>query len=157
MLLRARVVTDRILRDSVRSFYESWRSVINIQTMRTFVFPAALIRIMINRTAVILSYRQPFFDWLERAAHPTLSAEFMAKLSQDQGVYLIEAEDLTDLQDWLQENHDLLFDEELERWSQETASWPQQRDFALFSDYFHVRFALNVRDTGHTPLIDSAV
>lgn len=70
-------------------------------------------------------------------------------------VYLTEAPDYPQLQEWLQENHDILFDEELEIYSSDATCWPKDRDFESFNEHFDVKFCSEVFDTGHSSVKDT--
>jgi len=103
---------------------------------------------MINRSAVILKYKEPFVRWINEADpyedDPRISTE---KANEDQTVYLITDEDGENIEQWISLNFKIIFENELEDWYNDKSLWPKNRDKKLFSEWFNVEC--------HTVIIDT--
>lgn len=105
----------------------------------------------INRSLVILKPKQPFLDRTR-----TLDDEdkdlTLKQLAEDSTAYLIpELWQDSDQQELLESCYDVLFEEQLARWTDE-ADWPQKRDLKMFLDWFEVEFHSLVFDLCNEPL-----
>jgi len=106
---------------------------------------------MINRAALLLKYKEPAIAWINEAdpmqGGPGLTAE---DVNSDRPVYLIAdhaADTPKALEKWIKTNLDVLWEEELEGWYTDSALWPKNRNYALFTKWFEVEC--------HTVLIDT--
>ena len=109
---------------------------------------------MLNRAAVIVRYKQPFVDWIN-AADPVPGHEVtLENVNEENHVYLVEVEDHEELNAWLELNHDILFEAELNGWYTDPALWPQDRSLALFKKWCSIELHTVVFDTGGSPLED---
>ena len=52
--------------------------------------------------------------------------------------WLINDEDAENVEDWISENHETLFGNELEGWNTDESSWPLKRDYKTFNEWFEV-------------------
>lgn len=86
---------------------------------------------MLNRAALIIRYKQPFVDWIN-AVDPSPSSDplTLADADRERTVYLVEVEDEDELDQWLAENHEELFEEELRGWYTDPALWPRDRSLS---------------------------
>src|SRR5438552_9170574 len=111
--------------------------------------------IMLNRAALILRYKQPFVDWINSAdPSPTSHTLTLAEVNQEHTVYLVEVEDEDQLAQWLERNHQELFEEELNGWYTDPALWPRDRSLETLRKWCALELHTVVRDTGTSPLAD---
>ena len=110
---------------------------------------------MINRSAVILKYKQPFVKWLNEAApseeDPSIT---LSEANDDRTVYLVTEEDGENLDEWVALNYQALFESELEDWFQDESLWPPKRTKKLFREWFEVACHSVIFDTVGTPIVD---
>jgi hypothetical protein len=97
---------------------------------------------MVNRSAVLVRAREPFLAWAKKhgdgMAYPT---------EGERSVYLLpryayddEAEDL------LRQYFDLIFEAELENWITDPTTWPEERSYERFREWFEVEHNSVVED-----------
>lgn len=110
---------------------------------------------MLNRAALILRYKQPFVDWIN-AVDPVPSSIVLTldDVADERTVYLVEVEDLDDLERWLARYYEWLFEEELNGWYTDPALWPRDRSLKKLKEWCSFEFNSVVIDTGRTPLHD---
>jgi len=89
---------------------------------------------VVNRCAISVQALEPLKQWLEQ-----LDPEAQAVFGHPPTLYLIpeygcdeEGEEL------LEDCFEWIFESELSSWSEDRSTWPQQRDFALFRQWFAV-------------------
>jgi hypothetical protein len=112
---------------------------------------------MLNRAAVIIHYKQPFVDWINAADPDSSNKVSLDEANEETSVYLIEVEDQEELDDWLELNYDILFEEELNGWYSDPALWPQDRSLLLFKEWCSLELHSVVFDTGGSPLEDDEI
>lgn len=113
---------------------------------------------MINRACVLLKYKAPFVNWINRAdpagENPNLTIE---EVNSDRTVYLVH-EEVADapemLEGWLKQNCETLFESELECWYTDESVWPKNRNFALFNQWVSAECHSAIVDTLDTPIVD---
>lgn len=107
----------------------------------------------IDRNAVILSPKQPFYDWINNLE----DGNSMSDETNIDGakIYLIEddIEDALDLKKWLRKKFDKFFTRELDCWCSNKKEWPQKRNFKMFNEWFHVSWSTAVFDTEEWPIV----
>lgn len=108
---------------------------------------------MLNRSALIIRCKQPFVDWLNSIESKGEKTS-LAEINSDNTVYLIEVEDEDSLQDWLEENAERVFAEELSAWIIDENLWPRKLNFETFKKWFDIQCHSVVMDTGSTPIED---
>jgi hypothetical protein len=106
---------------------------------------------MINRTALILRYKEPAIRWINETdpvnKNPGIT---QMKLNQDRTVYLISERDGENdkiLEKWIKLNYKNLFESELEDWYTDPDLWPTPLTLKLFHKWFTVEC--------HSVLIDT--
>jgi hypothetical protein len=93
----------------------------------------------LNRSAIVVTPRQPFLDWL-RAVDPTSHAITLQDLGRDPAVYLLpECETDEHVSDVLRELCEDVFVEQLASWFTDATSWPTDRGFDVFCRWFDYR------------------
>lgn len=107
---------------------------------------------MLNRSALILRYKQPFIDWINGVDPSQSDVVTSADLEQERTVYLVEVEDQKELEAWLERNHRALFEEELFGWYTDPALWPSERSLELLREWCFFELHSLVIDTGSSPL-----
>ncbi len=112
---------------------------------------------MLNRAALILRYKQPAVDWVNKSDLYNSPGLTLASANEDLNVYLIANEDSDDpelLQRWIKLNLDALFIDELSGWYTDESLWPKTRNMKLFNSWFSVECHTVLNDTVGTPLVD---
>ena len=92
---------------------------------------------IINRCAVGISPRPPLIDWTRRVS----GEEAISWQENDHGLYLLPPYE-DDEEGWeiLQKVYGTIFEKELSSWCTDPQLWPSSRSFALFQDWFEIRF-----------------
>ncbi len=102
---------------------------------------------MLNRSAVVVRPRQPFVDWLrsvEELEVPNITLEQL-----DKTLYLVpDYEDPNDAEKVLKRVCDDIFCRELEAWYTDAHTWPKDRSWRVFKEWF---------DTEHFDVIEDLV
>jgi hypothetical protein len=57
-----------------------------------------------------------------------------------------------DVQEWIEDNAEWLFEFQLSEWTQEQSTWPQTRDLKTFREWFRVDIHATVVDEGEDDL-----
>ena len=97
---------------------------------------------MINRSAVLVRPRQPFLDWA--TAHGG-GLEYPS--DDERTVYLLpDFEDDDGAEAVLQHFYDIIFEEELSGWMNDPSTWPENRNYEMFLDWFEVEQNSVVQD-----------
>lgn len=110
---------------------------------------------MLNRSAIVLTKKRPFLDWVRSLPDPMSSDTTLAQLDQDRGVYLMpEWEMREDRDEMLADSFDLLFRRELVGWHRLESDWPQKRTLKMFKKWFDVEFHSVIDDLVGGPLVD---
>ncbi len=105
----------------------------------------------LNRSAIIIKPRQPFLDWLH-LADPTSHQITLAQIREDPTIYLIaEGGDKNAVRTGVRADFEVIFEEQLESWYADRATWPARRSFATFCEWFDVEFHSTVMDVAATP------
>ena len=94
----------------------------------------------VNRGVLIIKPKQPFVDWANSLDDDEPRA-VIGNLRKDCTAYLIpdlmnEDEVLADLE----LNFELLFEHELEGWCIDQTTWPADRSFEMFQEWFDVEW-----------------
>jgi len=107
---------------------------------------------MINRSAVVIRYREAFRDWLRSIGVEEEEFEDHA----DRSVYLVgECEYPEDQSEVLQESASAIFYEEVSAWHLDSEHYPDFNDFDLFKAWFDTEFFDMVSDALDGPLTKS--
>ncbi len=104
----------------------------------------------VNRHAIVLKPKQPFFDWLQ-AAEPD-NKDPITSLDE-QNVYLIrEMEHNGKVRIWIKKHFEELFTNELNDWFIDENLWPKNRTYKMFTDWFDVEVHSMVLDLEEGPV-----
>ena len=95
---------------------------------------------VINRTAVTVVGAKPYLDWtLQQEADFNRSALTVARAKTFGSAYLLpELELEEDVQEWIEENAEWLFEFQLAAWTADESTWPATRDLNAFREWFRV-------------------
>lgn len=102
---------------------------------------------MVNRSAVIVKPRQPYLKWTRQTDAEGLAESVFETFDEDPSVYLLPGyEDPVSQQRVLERFLPLLFEGLLKDWSLEEATWPKDRTFERFCEWFEVQMSSVVDD-----------
>jgi len=113
---------------------------------------------MVNRGAVILRYKKPFVQWINEADPVKDTSEItMNSANEERTVYLITDADAENIEAWIRENYEALFEGELEGWYTDETLWPQNRDYKTFREWFEVECHSVILDTVGGEIYDDEI
>jgi hypothetical protein len=106
---------------------------------------------LVNRAAVAVGPKEPYREWARSLGDEPDPIE----VPENQCcVYLIAEEELlTELDRWLEENYDVIFQHELDAWHRDPEGWPQNRTFEMFREWLQADIADMVVDLDDTELV----
>ena len=108
---------------------------------------------MLNRSAIVVKPKQPFLDWLH-GADPTSMHLMLADLLREPTIYLIpECDTDEDVAEALRELCEEIFDEQLAGWYTDTSTWPRDRSYEVFCQWFDYQHHSMLVDLCDDPLI----
>lgn len=113
---------------------------------------------MLNRTALLLRYKEPAIHWINKT-DPLEEAPVLTKdlINNERTVYLISEEDgenEASQKVWIRRNYKQLFEAELEGWYTDPDLWPRPLTLELFYKWFHPEFNSVIIDTVDRSLLD---
>ena len=98
---------------------------------------------MINRSAVIVRPKDPYIEWAKNLDDSGILPESQGERT----VYLIpEYEDDVEAMSVLGACYDFVFQAELEGWCTDESTWPKNRTFKMFREWFNFEFHSVVED-----------
>jgi hypothetical protein len=106
----------------------------------------------INRSVVVLRPKGPFVRWVIKTSgqdHPP-SREFIESASS--AFLLPDFESDGEAQAWLQENCSILFELMLADWYEAPDTWPENREWSVFRDWFRIEHIDTAWDLVDEPL-----
>jgi hypothetical protein len=107
----------------------------------------------LNRSALVVTPKQPFLDWLHRV-DPESQDMTLAELASEASVYLLpECETDKALSPALRKFCEEIFVEELDAWYRDEEVWPEDRSFKVFRRWFDYQHYSLVFDLSDKPLI----
>jgi hypothetical protein len=106
----------------------------------------------VNRSALIVTAKHPFLEWVQ-AGDATSNDLTLSEINREPVIYLIpECESDEEFSEWLVDNFDEIFQEQLAGWWTDEKSWPKKRSLELFHEWFEWRLHSVVLDCGDEPL-----
>ena len=103
----------------------------------------------VNRTSIVVRHKEPFINWLTSIDQENEYIE----LEEDLNCYLIpEFVELDDLQNFLRDQFDNIFRNELNDWYTDQVLWPKDRSFEVFQEWFAFDVHASVFDLAESPL-----
>ena len=103
----------------------------------------------INRVAVVVEPKVSYLAWARALDGDEPTIDVMSRESLT-SVYLIEEH--ADSDDSLEPHWDWIFVENLHSWCRDPRSWPQDRTYAMFKEWFDVRIVDTVFDLADGPV-----
>ena len=98
---------------------------------------------LIDRNAIIVKQKKPFFDWVSSV----FPDEVPMSKNEENNIYLIrEMENNQKVLNWIKNNFDKIFSNELNDWYMDETKWPQKRTFQMFSEWFDVEVTSMILD-----------
>ena len=89
----------------------------------------------INRSAIVVKPKKPFFDWLN-----CLYPEHPINKKEEANIYLVEEKDDNKaIEKWVSKNFDQLFQNELNDWHTDENDWPQKRTYQLPYEIYRIQ------------------
>ena len=107
----------------------------------------------VNRAALLLTPTQAYADWANTCGE---GPQFILSEMEDDAttVHLIPEVDYRP-DAWLRKHYRRLFEHELWSWCTDPSSWPKDRSFRTFQQFFTVHFHSMVMDLGREPIFSS--
>lgn len=103
----------------------------------------------INRNAILVRPKKPFFDWLNK----TFKDEHPISDKEENNIYLIrEMDSNEDIKKWIKKHFDNIFANELNDWYTDESGWPTKRTYKMFSEWFDVEIHSMVLDLEEFPV-----
>lgn len=112
---------------------------------------------MLNRTALLLRYKEPAIRWINEADPVEDSMVITGEhVNTERTVYLIsdDGENGETQQAWIKRNFRQLFETELEGWYTDPNLWPKRLTLTLFHEWFETEFNSVIIDTVDGPIFD---
>lgn len=111
---------------------------------------------LINRASIVLIPKQPFLDWIRTVERSKSKDDLWLNdldIRKDRNVYLIdELESDKELEEYLKDNFEKFFLNELNDWYTDTELWPKDITFEMFREWLDIEFHSMVHDTLKTNL-----
>lgn len=111
---------------------------------------------MLNRSALILRYREPAVLWIN-GADPEGHPMTLEEVNADRTVYLVPDEVAATpkkARRWLRNNYLRFFEWELEGWYTDDSLWPVELTMELFDEWFIPEFHELIMDTVGGRIVD---
>ena len=106
-----------------------------------------------NRMLVLIRPRQAFADWINAIRQPGEQTHDVDDMRDSPGAFLIPLfEFREEAEEWIRENHLLIFETHLWDWVEDTSTWPVERTWELFLEWFDVELVGAPWDVVAAPL-----
>jgi hypothetical protein len=106
---------------------------------------------LLNRSAVMVRPKAPYIAWAQSVHEDeemTPEQIETALLEDEPTLYLVPAcEEDEEIVETLNDFSELIFEEELEAWSTDPETWPTDRSFEVFQEWFEIMVVRGVVDT----------
>jgi len=104
----------------------------------------------IDRNAIIVRAKRPYFDWL----NSVMPEEVPITQNNENNIYLVrEMESNDEVLTWVKKHFELIFSNELNDWLTDEDEWPQNRTFKMFSEWFEIEICSMVIDLEEDQII----
>ena len=111
----------------------------------------------LNRSAIVMRPKSAFLDWLH-ATDPTSVTLTLPDLALEPTIYLVpECGDAEDERAALQTVFSTIFEDQLNGWWRDRATWPTPRSFGTFTSWFDCQFHSTLLDLADEPLIEEYI
>ncbi|MFZ5802927.1 MAG: hypothetical protein ACOY3K_07475 [Candidatus Omnitrophota bacterium] len=100
----------------------------------------------INRTALVVSHKKPFLDWIK---YVDPSTPMIDEKHDSKTVYLLPDDEgaSDDWQRYLKKHFKEIFEQELGAWYTDPETWPKDRPWKVFNEWLDYEFQSIVYDT----------
>src|SRR4051794_2914816 len=108
----------------------------------------------VNRLAVLMRWKAPMLQWVNGLPSDGSFTEFgQDEVDDEATVFLIpDFEHLEEAETYLDELKPMLFETELESWSEDRKQWPAFRNKMMFDEWFEIRISSMTMDLVEEPL-----
>ncbi|AVR44248.1 hypothetical protein C7S20_02650 [Christiangramia fulva] len=104
----------------------------------------------INRNAILVKPRKPFFKWLNEVFKDEAPVTSM----EENNLYLVrEMASNEDVEKWVSKNFESIFTNELNDWCTNEDEWPAQRTYKLFKEWFNIEIHSMILDLEEEPVL----
>jgi hypothetical protein len=109
---------------------------------------------VINRTAVTIVGAQPYLDWTRQTdADFNRGSLTVARAKTFGSAFLLpELELEEEIQEWVEDNAEWLFEFQLSAWTEDESTWPADRSLKTFREWFRIDIHNVVVDVGDTDI-----
>lgn len=107
----------------------------------------------LNRVAITITGTQSFVDWINSL---DTSAVTLADVNEEALTFMVDMEDDMggdNMDEFVMGYYETIFEEELAGWYLDDSAWPQNRDWALFQQFFNYSISSVVFDLGRVPIM----
>ena len=106
----------------------------------------------LNRSAIVVKPKQPFLDWLH-ASDPSSREICLSDLSQEPTIYLVpECDTDADVVKVLCKLCEEIFEVQLAGWYTDASTWPRDRSYPVFRQWFDYQHHSMLVDLCDEPL-----
>jgi len=110
---------------------------------------------MLNRSAVLLTCKQPFVDWINGVEpNDEVYNVTISDVNRERTVSLIDEESAENLESMLKQNYKMFFELECFNWYTDESLWPSKFTLKLFHEWFDIECNYVVEDLVGTEIID---
>ncbi|HQA75619.1 MAG TPA: hypothetical protein PLY32_00720 [Salinivirgaceae bacterium] len=103
----------------------------------------------VHRSALIITPKKSFKEWLISMDPDDANID----LSNETDLYLIpNFDDHYQAEQWLKENFDIIFCDQMNNWYIDESDWEQNRTFKTFKEWFNYSIHLQILDTLEIPI-----
>lgn len=105
---------------------------------------------IVNRTAIYLKRKMPFYDWLVSVNEDNALYD---NLPEEASLYLIASTvSEKEFDTWLEHSYLEIFENELNEWYTDPQIWPADRNLEIFKEWFELSYCDIVWDLGKRDL-----
>ena len=102
----------------------------------------------IDRNAIVVKPKMPLFDWIN-----TIYPDSPVEDAFEGTIYLArEKNSNEEIEKWLQENYDSIFQDQLNGWHTDEKDWPKNRTYQQFTQWFAFEIHSMVLDLEDEPV-----
>jgi hypothetical protein len=101
---------------------------------------------IVNRSLLIVKAKQPFVDWANSHGDK-INDMTIERMNEDDTVYLVrDYFDNAEKEEIITKYYEDIFEDKLNGWMTDQSTWPKQRDYRTFREWFDVEFHSMVID-----------
>ena len=111
---------------------------------------------VINRAVAIIKPRQPYLDWAKRLPGPPDDVTLDEMHTDCTAILIPDFDDPTEAEAFIATIAADLFDMELDAWHRDPKTWPEDRGYETFREWFDVEIHTIVLDASGDDIIREA-